>query len=153
MIPRSTTELIIIHCSYTTPDMDVGVRTIRDWHKERGFDDVGYHYIIRRDGTVEEGRPVSLTGAHASGRNSTSIGICLVGGAKSNGKSLSSDCNFTPEQFEAMSRLVDELKTQYPKINQVTGHNVFSSKDCPTFSVDAWFSYGEIIRIENNDIT
>ena len=70
----------IIHCSDTYPDMDIGVEEIRRWHKERGWSDIGYHYVIRRNGKIEEGRNDGIVGAHAKGMNENSLGICMVGG-------------------------------------------------------------------------
>ena len=76
---------IIVHCSYTPPSMDIGAETIREWHtlpkpKGRGWSDIGYHWVIRRNGTVEAGRSEERAGAHAKGYNQDSIGICLIGG-------------------------------------------------------------------------
>ena len=79
---RKKTEMIVVHCAATKPSMDIGFRTeIRKWHVEdNGWDDVGYHYIIKRDGTVEVARAEAFQGAHAPAVNSKSIAICLVGG-------------------------------------------------------------------------
>ena len=75
-------DKVIIHCSDTYHNMDIGVKQIRRWHKKRGFNDVGYHYIIRRDGTLETGRPIEKIGAHCKGQNRHSIGVCFVGGKR-----------------------------------------------------------------------
>ncbi|MGL5965359.1 MAG: N-acetylmuramoyl-L-alanine amidase, partial [Fusobacteriaceae bacterium] len=77
---RGSTDHIVIHCSATKPTMDIGVRDIRMWHKQQGWLDVGYHFIIKRDGTIEEGRPVDVVGSHVKNHNSNSVGVCLVGG-------------------------------------------------------------------------
>ena len=77
---------IAVHCAATTPDMDIGAATIDRWHKERGFSSIGYHYVIRRDGTLETGRPLNTPGAHVQGHNAHSIGICLAGGVDQAGK-------------------------------------------------------------------
>ena len=78
---RGSTEYIVIHCSATKPSMDIGLREIRDWHvKDNGWRDVGYHFIIRRNGEVELGRNIKDTAAHAAGYNHKSIGIAMVGG-------------------------------------------------------------------------
>ena len=76
---RRETRDIVVHCSATPPKMDIGVREIRTWHIKRGFVDVGYHYVIRRDGSVETGRPHDTQGAHVRSFNKFSVGICLVG--------------------------------------------------------------------------
>ena len=79
-------NLLVIHCAATKPNMDIGRDEIDSWHKARGWSGIGYHYVIRRDGRIESGRPVEQAGAHASGYNANSIGICLVGGINHNGK-------------------------------------------------------------------
>ena len=82
---RSITE-IIIHCSATAEGRDFGVADIRRWHKAQGWTDVGYHYVVRLDGTVQEGRALSEPGAHCKGHNAHSIGICYVGGLAADGR-------------------------------------------------------------------
>lgn len=127
-------NLAVIHCSDTFASMDIGVDTIRRWHLRRGWSDIGYSFVIKRDGTIETGRPINKPGAHAKGYNKNSIGICWVGGKAEDG---SPEDNRTPEQKEALHMLlaywtfkVDELK--------IIGHNEVSSKDCPCFSVPEW---------------
>lgn len=131
-------EAIIIHCAATPSDMDIGVDTIRRWHvDERGFDDVGYHYVIRRDGTVERGRPEETPGAHVAGHNSRTLGICLVGGQGKDGKP---DCNYTADQWAELEDLVEHLKAAYPDA-KIAGHRDYDSgKACPTFDVAAWWN-------------
>jgi N-acetylmuramoyl-L-alanine amidase len=77
---------IIWHCSATREGVDVSVDTIRSWHKDRGFSDIGYHYVILLDGSVRDGRPIERVGAHVERHNLDSIGICYVGGVDENGK-------------------------------------------------------------------
>lgn len=127
---------IIIHCSYSKPSMDIGAKTIRDWHvNENGWTDIGYHYVIRRDGKVEEGRPIERMGAHARGNNSDSIGICLVGGMDEYGRD---DCNFTHWQWDALSALINDLESMLGPLD-ISGHREWDdSKTCPTFDVQAW---------------
>ena len=121
---------IILHCSYTKPSMDIGASEIRDWHvNDNGWSDIGYHFVIRRSGTVEMGRPLSRKGAHTKGHNKNSIGICLVGGMGEFGKS---ETNFTMEQYKSMALLVEDLEFEYPNAI-IHGHNEFSDKTCPTF--------------------
>jgi N-acetylmuramoyl-L-alanine amidase len=83
---RKKTDLLVVHCAATKASMDIGAKEIRRWHKDRGWDDIGYHYVIRRNGDVEIGRPENAVGAHVAGKNSTSVGICLVGGIDDAGK-------------------------------------------------------------------
>lgn len=124
---------IIIHCSATPPNMDIGVDNIREWHvKGNGWKDVGYHYVIRRSGFIEMGRSVVQVGAHCLGSNASSIGICLVGGVSFNGKPQD---NFTHEQYSALAALLKRLLSEHPAITFITGHNEHSKKDCPCFDV------------------
>ena len=129
---------VIIHCSATYPDMDIGVAEIRKWHKDRGWSDVGYHWILKRDGTVEAGRPEEIIGAHAKNYNSDSIGICMVGGKAHTGKQAN---NFTREQWRSLPLLLEQLKTNYFLIDKdICGHNEVSQKDCPCFDVRAYLN-------------
>jgi len=133
---RKSTRFIAIHCSATPPSLDVGVKEIDRWHKERGFLGVGYHRVVRRDGTCEQGRPDDQVGAHVEGFNSVSIGVCLVGGVDDKGKP---ENNFTPEQFSALKTVIKELTRKYPGAI-VQGHRDFPhvAKDCPSFDVTEW---------------
>lgn len=142
-------DKLVIHCSATPPDMDIGADTIRQWHvKDNGWADIGYHWVIRRDGKVEAGRPEAKQGAHTAknGGNVGSIGICMIGGVKrSNGKLLA-DNNFTPEQWDALRKLVMELCGRYP-INSILGHRDYDKgKACPSFSVRDWVTKEQLIE-------
>ena len=122
---------IIIHCSATRECEDISTETIRGWHvNERGWSDIGYHYIILIDGTIDEGRPLEIQGAHVKGLNKNSIGICYVGGCDSK---MNAKDTRTPEQIKSMNKLVCKLKEKYNA--SVHGHNEFSSKACPSFDV------------------
>ena len=81
---RKSTTMIIIHCSATREGQDIKAKTIKQWHLRRGFADIGYHYIIDLDGTIEKGRDESLVGAHCVGKNAISIGVCYIGGCDKN---------------------------------------------------------------------
>ena len=129
---------IIIHCAATKPSMDVGVKEIRQWHvKGNGWSDIGYHGVIRRDGTLESGRPMDQAGAHTSGHNKDSIGICLVGGVTEDGKTP--EKNFTPAQWVTLERTVRDLVNRFPGA-KVFGHNDFAKKACPCFNAKAWWA-------------
>ncbi len=129
-------DKIIIHCAATKPSMDVGVKEIRDWHvRGNGWTDVGYHFVIRRDGTLELGRPAHQPGAHTAGHNQNSIGICLVGGVKEDGKTPEN--NFTENQWATLETVVKEQKDKYPGAT-IHGHNEFAKKACPSFNVQDW---------------
>jgi N-acetylmuramoyl-L-alanine amidase len=135
MEPRSSTEYLVVHCSATKPSMDIGLREIKRWHvDDNGWRDVGYHYIIRRNGEVELGRSNRDTGAHAAGYNHKSISLCMVGGMAEDN---SAENNFTAQQWTALLDLVKQIKVDYPEAN-VIGHNEISDKKCPSFDVQQW---------------
>jgi N-acetyl-anhydromuramyl-L-alanine amidase AmpD len=126
---------IIIHMSYTPPSMDIGAARIREWHGERGFKDVGYHFVIRRNGVVENGRPVEQQGAHTLGQNVDSIGIVLIGGKKENENDW--ECNYTSCQWRALDRLCRDLIVKY-KITDISGHKDWAARGCPGFNAREW---------------
>jgi len=130
---------LIIHCSATKPSMDIGAEDIRGWHKSKGWDDIGYHYVIRRNGKVEKGRDVSIAGAHAKGHNFNSIGVCLVGGIDNDSKA---DDNYNLKQYNALIQLISFLEITFP-IDDVLGHRDLPSvnKSCPCFDVRAWYKF------------
>lgn len=136
MRPRAKTDYIIIHCAATSPSMNIGVKEIDRWHRAKGWLGCGYHFVIRRDGTVEKGRDEKVAGAHVSGMNYCSIGICLVGGVKED--KVTPDNNFTDAQFESMKTLVTQLLAKYPGA-KVRGHKDFAKKACPCFEVATYF--------------
>lgn len=141
---------LVVHCAATPPSRDIGVSEIRVMHKQRNFADIGYHYVIRRDGRVEKGRPDNVAGAHVSGFNSISLGVCLVGGVDAKGKP---EDNYTPAQFAALEQLLVTLKGSYPSA-QILGHRDLSPdkngdgkispnewlKACPCFDVRRWWA-------------
>ncbi len=128
-------KTLVIHCSDTYSHMDqVNATMIRRWHvEENGWDDIGYHYVILRNGNVERGRTDDIIGAHAAGHNHDSLGICMVGGKGSNGKPES---NFTMAQWKSLAELCTNLKFKYNA--GIIGHCDVSSKACPSFNVVAW---------------
>ena len=128
-------DLIIVHCSATPEGEDYDVRHIRDIHLARGFSDVGYHYIIYRDGTIVKGRDEAVVGAHCQGYNSRSIGVCYIGGCVSRKdpkwQNKPKDTR-TPAQKAALIKLLTELRRRYPNAT-IHGHNEFANKACPSF--------------------
>lgn len=122
---------IILHCTATKEGQDYSVEQVRRWHLDRGFNDIGYHFLIRLDGTVEAGRPLETVGAHCKGHNANSIGIAYVGGLDKNGRPK--DTRTLPQK-ESMRRLVYDLKQYFPRL-VVHCHNEYSTKSCPCFSV------------------
>lgn len=132
---RKTTRPInelIWHCSATPEGKDFTVADIRAWHRKRGWDDVGYHYVVYRDGSIHAGRPVEKVGAHVEGRNTGTIGAVYIGGTTKNGR-YAKDTR-TPEQREAMLWLTKELARMYA-LERVSGHNQYANKACPSFDV------------------
>ena len=128
---------IILHCSATPEGRAYSIKDITRWHKERGFTTIGYHYVIHLDGSVHKGRNEAIGGAHCVGHNANSIGVCYIGGLAKDGKTPKD--TRTPEQKNALARLVMELVCKYPEAS-VHGHNEFSEKACPCFNVKNEFT-------------
>ena len=135
---RTITE-IIVHCTATPEGRDYPLDTIRQWHKERGFSDIGYHYIIHTDGKQEDGRDVNIAGAHCVYHNTHSIGVCYIGGLAADGKTPKD--TRTDKQRIALKKLLCALRMMYPKA-QIHGHRDFAAKACPSF--DATREYKNI---------
>ena len=123
---------IILHCSATLEGRDYTTADIDTWHRQRGFNCIGYHYVIYRDGTIHAGRDVNAVGAHCKGHNKDSIGVCYIGGLASDGQTAKD--TRTPEQRDSLRKLVSELVRRYPEA-KVYGHNEFAAKACPCFDV------------------
>jgi len=135
----SKVKYIVIHCADTLASMDIGAKEIDEWHKARGWDKIGYHFVIRRSGKVEKGRDLNIVGAHVEGHNSESVGVCLVGGAKkgADGK-IYPENNFTPEQWATLKNLLLWLIAKFPGAS-IIGHNDLTNKKaCPSFKVSSW---------------
>jgi N-acetyl-anhydromuramyl-L-alanine amidase AmpD len=133
---------IILHCADTRPNWMAGrslaekVAEIRRWHVEqRGWRDIGYHWVIDRDGAVAPGRPETEVGAHVEGQNRGTIGICLLGGFGANADDPF-ERNFTAAQAAAAKGLIAEIKDR-ATIKKVSGHNYYAAKACPGFRVRA----------------
>lgn len=143
---------IVVHGAWTKSGVDVGVEEIREWHVEgNGWSDIGYHYVIRRDGRIEDGRPVERQGAHVQGHNSDTIGICLVGGREDDTpdtadepeevkQELLWEFNYTRLQMASLVTLVDSLQAEHG-VDDVRGHRDFPgvTKRCPGFDVLEFF--------------
>ena len=129
MAKRKITE-IIVHCSATTEGKDITVADITRWHKQRGFRTIGYHYVVYRDGSVHLGRPEGEIGAHCTGHNAVSIGVCYIGGLAADGKTAKD--TRTKEQREALTMLLRRLRAKYPNA-KIYGHRDFAAKACPSF--------------------
>ena len=128
-------DLIVIHCSATRASRSYTVDDCRRDHRARGFADIGYHYYITRDGVVHAGRALYTVGAHATGYNRYSIGICYEGGLDQEGKPYDTR---TILQRIAMKELVAQLQGRFTEAT-VHGHGEFANKACPCFDVQAEF--------------
>lgn len=127
-----TITLIVIHCSAVPPGRQSSAKDIDNWHKDRGWKGIGYHYVIRRDGSIEKGRDITEVGAHCYPHNRHSIGICYEGGLDEHGKEADTR---TPAQKVALRELVGQLHQQFPKALIVGHHDLEPSKPCPCFEV------------------
>ena len=129
---RNIKELIV-HCSATPEGKDFTVSQIREWHLQRGFSDIGYHYVVYRDGSIHIGRDESIIGAHCTGHNTNSIGVCYIGGIATDGKTPKD--TRTEAQKISLLKLLSELKKKYPKA-KVYPHYKFAAKACPSFNAE-----------------
>lgn len=161
--PRRSTEMIVVHCSATPPNMDIGAKEIDRWHRAKGWLKCGYHIVIRRDGRSETEaagfpcRAIHVPGAHAGPKyNPKSIGICLIGGVDAKGKP---EDNFTQVQFLTLEAALRTLLKIYPDINTIVGHGNLPgvAKACPSFDVSAFLASKDITvgvtMVDDEDVT
>jgi hypothetical protein len=148
---------IFVHCSATKPNwMEKSncidkVEEIRRWHvEERGWADIGYHFVLDRNGVVCPGRPVEKAGAHAKGHNKNSIGICIVGGFGSDANDKFEE-HYTEKQRKALNTLLDSLTAEYSGAI-IRGHNEVSSKACPGFNVKDYLNDRSSLTEEAKDL-
>jgi len=148
MAMRQRTDLLVVHVSATPPHMDIGVKEIDAMHRARGWSGIGYHFVIRRNGEIEIGRPLNEIGAHVAGYNSRSVGVCMVGGVDRSGRP---EDNATPQQYASLENLLKQLSTTFPAA-RVCGHRDLSPdknrngiiepqehmKACPCFDAIPW---------------
>ena len=128
---------IILHCTATRAGQQVHVSQIDKWHRDRGFSEIGYHYVIYADGTIATGRDIRKKGAHAKGHNHDSVGVAYVGGLDNN---LVPQDTMTMHQELAFLHLVNSLRVVFAEMS-VHGHNEFSSKSCPSFNVQDKYKF------------
>lgn len=125
-------KYLVVHCTDSPDDLDIGFKQINEWHKERGWlsskskVSCGYHYVIRRDGRVERGRLDEENGAHVKNRNRDSIGIVWVGRKSP-----------TNAQYNTLMTLINGLRDKYDiDIENVIGHcEVDHLKTCPNIDM------------------
>ena len=142
---------ITVHCSATRPGQNLSAKDIDRMHKQKGYRGIGYHYVIRLDGSVQKGRDDSRQGAHVKGHNKGNIGICLVGGLDAAGKAKNT---YSEEQMHALFALLLDLCEKYEvDFGLVCGHRDWYGdtngdgkvdkydwlKECPCFNVREWF--------------
>jgi len=165
MKKRKVTKEIIIHCSATPEGRDYTVEDIRRWHLNRGFKDIGYHFVIYRDGSIHVGRAKDLVGAHCEGHNAISIGVCYIGGvrpltpaspkgeeryrehgsgAEKEAKKKHTTMIGGKEYIAADTRTPEQKDSMRALIEQlreeypgvtIHGHNEFARKACPSFLI------------------
>lgn len=134
-----TIKEIIVHCSATPEGRPHTVQDIRAWHKQRGFKDIGYHYVVYLDGSIHAGRDENVVGAHCKWHNQHSIGVCYIGGVAKDMKSPKD--TRTEAQKKSLLQLLRLLKKKYPQA-KIYGHRDFAAKACPSF--DARKEYADI---------
>ena len=124
-----TITLLVIHCSAVRPDQKSSAAQIDTWHRQRGFHlGIGYHYVVRRNGQIELGRPEFMIGAHCLNHNAHSIGICYEGGLNARGQP---EDTRTPQQKSALRALLKDLHRRYPQALIVGHHDLNPQKACP----------------------
>jgi len=148
-----TIKRLMVHCSATRPAQDMTAEDIRLMHTGKGWSDIGYHAVIRRDGTIEAGRPLERAGAHVAGHNLDSIGVCMIGGLDQHGRP--SGWHYTPEQWGSLRGLVRYLYLRFDlEAREIRGHRSYVwndldgdgkmeageyLKECPCFDVAQWW--------------
>jgi N-acetylmuramoyl-L-alanine amidase len=138
---KRTITQIVLHCTATPSGRHHTADDIRAWHRQRGWNDIGYHFVVRIDGVVEHGRPLDQPGAHVAGHNARSIGVVYVGGIDK-ATNQPHDTR-TAAQRRALLKLVSDLKRRFPSA-EVLGHRDFPhvAKACPCF--DARTEYAAV---------
>jgi N-acetylmuramoyl-L-alanine amidase len=138
MTPRKSTDYLVIHCAATRPSQNIGAKDIDRWHRAQGWLCIGYAKVIRRDGTIENGRDENVPGAHVGGHNHNSVGVCMAGGVSEHDVNVPEN-NFTPAQFASLEKVLREWLKKWPNA-KVLGHKDFPkvAKACPSFEAIAW---------------
>ena len=128
MLQAEMIRYLVVHCSDTPDNQPLDARAIHEMHQGFGWNGIGYHRVICRDGQVQHGRPDFWIGAHVKGFNEASLGVCLIGRT-----------GFTAAQFTALEEVLRHWRAVYPD-SEICGHRDFdyTSKTCPNFDVSAW---------------
>ena len=128
----ASVDYLVVHCADTYARMDIGAKEIDQWHRQKGWLKIGYHYVIRRDGRVEKGRNDDEVGAHTLGFNRNSLGICWVGGKGDN--NVAED-NSTKAQRDSLAATLHALKVDYPAAKIVGHKDLNPGRDCPVIDL------------------
>ena len=147
---RQETSYIVIHCSQTRPSQKIGAKEIDRWHREKGWLKIGYGVVIKRDGTIEQGREDDEVQAAVKGYNHTSFNLCLIGGAKEEDWKIEDD-NFTGEQFESLKKELTGLVQKYPDARIVGQRELDDKKFCPSFDVRDYLLHEDIPHYKFQD--
>lgn len=131
-------NFIVVHCTATVAGRHVSAAEVDQWHRQRGFDSIGYHYLVDVDGYLYLGRPEEEVGAHAKGVNKCSIGVAYAGGLDAHGDPADTR---TPQQKATLRRLLTDLHARYPEAS-IVGHRELAAKACPCF--DAAKEYADL---------
>ena len=147
---REETKFIVIHCSQTRPSQNIGAKEIDRWHREQGWLKIGYGTVIKRDGTIEQGRGDDDVQAAVKGYNHTSFNLCLIGGAKEDNWKEEED-NFTGEQWESLKTELTRLIKKYPDARIVGHRELDDKKFCPSFDVRDYLLHEDIPNYKYQD--
>ncbi|ANS05754.1 lysozyme [uncultured phage_Deep-GF0-KM16-C193] len=147
---RQETKYIVIHCSQTRPSQKIGAKEIDRWHREKGWLKIGYGTVIKRDGTIEQGRGDDDVQAAVKGYNHTSFNLCLIGGAKEDNWKEEED-NFTGEQWESLKTELTRLIKKYPDARIVGHRELDDKKFCPSFDVRDYLLHEDIPNYKYQD--
>ncbi len=135
LIRKTDIKFLVVHCSDTENNKNIGALEIHKMHIQFGWDGIGYHKIICRNGEIQNGRPEYWVGAHVRGYNQISLGVCLIG-----------KNNFSNDQFLSLEKVLINWKAKYPSA-EIIGHNVISDskKTCPNFDLKKWCKSKDLI--------
>ena len=148
MSRRKKTDYIIIHSTNTKPNEELSAIDIDEKHRKKGLLKIGYHFVIKRDGSIQLGRPLCEVGAHLQQYDNRSVGICLVGGLNTRGLHAP---DYTAQQQDALFVLIKTLKLTYKDAN-VVGHSTLDGVECPSFIVEEWWNKNKQVNFESRGL-
>lgn len=155
--PDEKVTHLVIHYSATPIENNFTAADIDAMHKRKGYREIGYHFFIRKDGTIEMGRDLSTpgrfeVGAHSKGENDSSIGICYEGGVRAATPNLGFDSR-TKAQTRAMIGLIEKMQERFPGA-VVAGHRDMpgAATQCPGFDARAWWDGVERSRLRPKSV-